>query len=395
METLESLIRLFRFATKIPVHWIYKNKILLAEEPNQHDPLIETHRKIILSFPMKLSEYDKPDHRTTELNEAYFALPANGGLLVFGPMLLHRPTEEKIRLRLKGTNLPYGQLPTLRQYDYELAVTGDVQRYYYGYLAWNIFRKELLSFQTTIETDPIELPKPALADFPANDNVEQYVLEEKMMKAIRHGQPEIVKKALFHYQKPGFDGSHPNMKLLRAEKNRLISTATLAARAAIQGGLSEEQALQLKETYIQQSEKEMSFDPVRMLHLTLVIDFANQVNQKQTGTYSSLILRATHLIEENKTRNYLLSELAQELNLHPSYLSRLLKEETGMSFKRYLTHIRMETAKQMLQNPINSIMEISLYLGYGGQSHFTQVFRTETGLTPLQFRKQLLLHKKK
>ncbi|BES66290.1 hypothetical protein SANA_27290 [Gottschalkiaceae bacterium SANA] len=395
METLESLIRLFRCATRIPVHWIYKNKILLAEEPNQHDPMKEIHRKIILSFPQNSSEYDKPIHRTSELNEAYFSLPANGGLLVFGPMLLHRPTEEKIRLRLKGSNLPYGQLPTLRQYDYELAVTGDMQRYYYGFLAWNIFRKELLSFQTTIETRPQDFPQPVLSEYPASDHVEQYVLEEKLMKAIRHGQPEVVKQALFHYQQPNFDGAHPTMKLLRAEKNRLIATATLAARSAIQGGLTEEKALHLKDVYIQQSEKEQSFDQVRTLHLTLVIDFANQVNQKQTGTYSSLILRATHLIEENKTRNYLLSELASELNLHPSYLSRLLKEETGMSFKRYLTHVRMETAKQMLQNPINSILEISLFLGYGGQSHFTQVFRTETGLTPLQFRKQLLLHRKK
>lgn len=396
METLESMIRLFRSATRIPVSWVYKKKILLSEEPKPRDPLYEAHRRIVLSFPNKLSEYDKPKHLTTELNEAYFALPANQGLLVFGPILLYRPTEENIRYRLKKAMLPYGQLPVLRQYDYELAVTGDVQRYYYGYLAWNMFRKELLSFDSTIDSYQVERPEPAHEQFQSNDESETYELEEKIMKAIRHGQADVIKKALFHYQQIDLNQANPNLEMLRIEKNRLVATATLAAHAAIQGGLGEDKALKLKTSYIRQAERESLFDKVRRLHLSMVLDFAEQVKQEQTGSYSSLITRAIQMIEENKTRNYRLSELAEAMNLHPSYLSRLLKEETGMSFKRYLTHVRMESAKQMLQDPINSILEISLYLGYGGQSHFTQVFRTEVGMTPLQFRKQLILtHKRK
>ncbi len=396
METLEAMIRLFRSATRIPVCWVYKKKILLSEEPKTRDPLNETHRRIILSFPTELSAYDKPKHLTTELNEAYFALPANQGLLVFGPMLLYRPTEEKIRYRLKTAMLPYGQLPVLRQYDYDLAVTGDMQRYYYGYLAWNMFRKELLSFESTIDSYPVDRPEPAHEHFQATNETETYELEEKIMKAIRHGQPEIIKKALFHFQQIDLNQAHPSLELMRTEKNRLVATATLAAHAAIQGGVNEEKTLKLKASYIRQAERETDFDQVRRLHLAMVLDFAEQVKQEQAGSYSTLISRAIQLIEENKTKNYRLSELAQTLNLHPSYLSRLLKEETGMSFKRYLTHVRMDTAKQMLQDPINSILEISLYLGYGGQSHFTQVFRSEVGMTPLQFRKQLILnHKRK
>lgn len=395
METLEAMIRLFRSATRIPVYWIYKNKILLSEVPSPRNPLNEIHRRIILSFPNKLSEYDKPKHLTTELNEAYFALPANQGLLVFGPMLLNRPTEEKIRYRLKKAMLPYGQLPVLRQYDYELAVTGDIQRYHYGFLAWNIFRKELLTFESTFETYPMDRPDPAPESFQTNDEMKSFELEEEIMKAVRHGQPDVIKKALFHYQQIDLNQRHPTIEILRTEKNRLISTATLVARAAVQGGLSEEKALKLKSSYIRQAERENLFDQVRRLHLSMVLDFATQVKEGQSGSYSSLIIRAIELIEENKTRNYQLGELAESLNLHPSYLSRLLKEETGMSFKRYLTHVRMETAKIMLQDPINSILEIALYLGYGGQSHFTQVFRNEVGMTPLQFRKQLILTNRK
>jgi AraC-like DNA-binding protein len=396
METLEAMIKLFRSATRIPVCWIYKKKILLVEDTPQRDPLHEIHKQVALSFPDKLSNYDKPKHLTTGLNEAYFALPANDGLLVFGPMLLHRPTEEELRYRLKKAMLPYGQLPLLRQYDYELAVTGDVQRYYIGYLAWNMFQKQLLTFESTIEAFPADRPEPMPDSMQNSNELKEFELEEKIMKAVRHGQTDMIRKNLHHYQQTDLNHTRSGLEMLRKEKNRLISSATLASRAAIQGGLSEEKAMKLKATYIRQAEKETLFDTVRKLHLTMILDFADHVSREQTGSYSSLVTRAIQLIEDNKTKNYLLSELAETLNLHPSYLSRLLKEETGMSFKRFLTHVRMETAKQMLQDPINSILEIALYLGYGGQSHFTQVFRSEIGMTPLQFRKQLIInHKKK
>lgn len=75
METLEAMIRLFRSATRIPVCWVYKKKILLSEEPKTRDPLNETHRRIVLSFPTELSAYDKPKHLTTQLNEAYLPCP--------------------------------------------------------------------------------------------------------------------------------------------------------------------------------------------------------------------------------------------------------------------------------------------------------------------------------
>jgi YesN/AraC family two-component response regulator len=229
-----------------------------------------------------------------------------------------------------------------------------------------------------------------------SNELKEFELEEKIMKAVRHGQTDMIRKNLHHYQQTDLNHTRSGLEMLRKEKNRLISSATLASRAAIQGGLSEEKAMKLKATYIRQAEKETLFDTVRKLHLTMILDFADHVSREQTGSYSSLVTRAIQLIEDNKTKNYLLSELAETLNLHPSYLSRLLKEETGMSFKRFLTHVRMETAKQMLQDPINSILEIALYLGYGGQSHFTQVFRSEIGMTPLQFRKQLIInHKKK
>lgn len=98
-----------------------------------------------------------------------------------------------------------------------------------------------------------------------------------------------------------------------------------------------------------------------------------------------------HYIEDHYRDNVSLKELAEsKLYLNPSYLSRLFKAGMGISFKSYLTQVRMEQARRMLESRDRSIMSIAEECGYADASQFIQLFRKHFSATPSVFRARLM-----
>lgn len=94
-------------------------------------------------------------------------------------------------------------------------------------------------------------------------------------------------------------------------------------------------------------------------------------------------------IEENYTRYDLsLDSIAQEFHVTAAYLSRLIKQQTGISYKEYLTKLRMEEAKRLLEDPYASIANVCQKIGYSNVSHFIKIFQKQEGITPAKYRDQ-------
>ena len=81
-----------------------------------------------------------------------------------------------------------------------------------------------------------------------------------------------------------------------------------------------------------------------------------------------------------------LSIAARDLNISPSYLSKLLKDDIGMTFVDYLTDIRIKRAKQLLEKPNIRIYEASDLVGYSNQYYFSRAFKKITGISPIEFK---------
>jgi len=81
-----------------------------------------------------------------------------------------------------------------------------------------------------------------------------------------------------------------------------------------------------------------------------------------------------------------LIEVSKELNVSAAYLSRLIKKETGMSFKEYLTKIRISKAIDFMNNPTIKLYEIAENVGYSTQHYFSSAFKKITGVSPTVYR---------
>ena len=84
-----------------------------------------------------------------------------------------------------------------------------------------------------------------------------------------------------------------------------------------------------------------------------------------------------------------LAELAGIACLSPFHFSRCFKRAVGVGPRRYLARRRVERARDMIRRTDEPLASIAQTLGFADQSHFTSVFRRETGETPARFRAAL------
>lgn len=78
--------------------------------------------------------------------------------------------------------------------------------------------------------------------------------------------------------------------------------------------------------------------------------------------------------------------LADKVHLSPSYLSDLLKKETGMNAQDHIHYYIIEEAKNALLNSGHSISEVAYSLGFEYPQYFSKLFKQKTGQTPIEYR---------
>ncbi|WP_240663335.1 helix-turn-helix domain-containing protein [Mucilaginibacter limnophilus] len=82
--------------------------------------------------------------------------------------------------------------------------------------------------------------------------------------------------------------------------------------------------------------------------------------------------------------------LAAQLNLSPRYLSDMLKQETGKTAIELIHIYLINEAKNRLKGEDLNVSEIAYTLGFENLPYFSRLFKKETGVSPVEFRKQLL-----
>ena len=171
-------------------------------------------------------------------------------------------------------------------------------------------------------------------------------------------------------------------------KYLFIASITLACRFCIEGGLPPETAFNLSDLYIRQVDRCRSVEEIFTLHNNMFRDYTLRMQDVlRHNVFSRPVHLAMDYIDQYLQQPMTVQQIAQAINLSPSYLSTLFKKETGQAVSEYIRNKRIDTACMLLQYTDYSCLEIAEYLCFSSDSHFSKVFKEQTGQTPREYRK--------
>ena len=123
-------------------------------------------------------------------------------------------------------------------------------------------------------------------------------------------------------------------------------------------------------------------EEVRRLCFTV----SREVLQKQTNIVNETIAKIKDFLNNNFSQLIGLKEAAEYVKRNPSYISRTIKKQTGKSFVKLLTEIRMEKARLFLEETDMSCQQIAEKVGYPNSKYFERIFKQNVGVSPRDYR---------
>ncbi|EHB63854.1 response regulator [Paenibacillus lactis] len=121
----------------------------------------------------------------------------------------------------------------------------------------------------------------------------------------------------------------------------------------------------------------------------LSICHAYQKEAEEVSPYSHVVRTVLCYISRHCSNADLdIREIADHVHLSAAHLGMLFKQETGTTMKQYLNDYRLELAKRLVAGEHFKMADIARMCGYASPGYFTKVFKTSTGLTPVEYRKK-------
>lgn len=137
-------------------------------------------------------------------------------------------------------------------------------------------------------------------------------------------------------------------------------------------------------------QSEASFLETQGIILQFISRFLNSASYqlKDTSTIPSRVVELISFIQLNLNKDLTVADLAQKVNLHPDYFSRLFMQLTGERPLTYIHGKRIERAQYLITTSGMPLSQIAEETGFTNVPHFTKIFKKITSLTPGQYRQQ-------
>ena len=107
--------------------------------------------------------------------------------------------------------------------------------------------------------------------------------------------------------------------------------------------------------------------------------------QNRNRSKDARLLEITNYIYANY-KTVTLDDLAEKFFLSKPYLSKYIKEKSGMTFGDILKAVRMKKARAMLKSSNATVESIAESVGYQNVEHFNRIFKKMYEMTPVQYR---------
>lgn len=213
-------------------------------------------------------------------------------------------------------------------------------------------------------------------------------VEYSFYNAVRAGDMETVNKnceedSFLHLKGTGILSKNPLTNL----KYHFVVTTAMLTRYCIDGGLEPEQAYCLSDFYILKMDSCTTVRQIADLHHIMARDFTGKmILQKKSSILSRPVMQCVDYIYGHIKERITIQDLSEHTGLSPSYLSRVFKQNLGVSISDYIREKKIEKATHLLRYSDKAVVDIANYLNFSSQSHFIQIFENFTGLTPKKYR---------
>lgn len=168
-------------------------------------------------------------------------------------------------------------------------------------------------------------------------------------------------------------------------KVRLVELAAVLSRAAIDAGADPGEVLWLNNDSIPALQEAGSFEELSRRISALLHRFIQYSFDFSQVKHSDTVYKVMEYIRRNYAGRLTLEEIAGQVHFSKAYLSRIFREETGMSIPGYVNQVRIERSKLLLLEKRLPLVEVAAAVGFEDQSYFTKVFRRAVGVPPKKF----------
>ena len=176
---------------------------------------------------------------------------------------------------------------------------------------------------------------------------------------------------------------------VRNVKYHTVILTAMVSRFCIEAGLEISIAYTLSDIFIGLIDSARTIEEVYAVQDELLRTYCRKMSDlSKNRVVSRHIVVAIDYVRSHVQENLSVESIADSLALNSSYLSKLFKQEMGITLSHYIRDQKVNVACNMLRHLDESSLSIASYLGFSSQSHFIQVFKKTTGMTPEEYRRK-------
>ena len=215
----------------------------------------------------------------------------------------------------------------------------------------------------------------------------EYPVKEKdgFLSAVKLGDGENAEKYIKAFIRKLAIFEENSHSLLKIRVYELIGSIV---DAAIAGGGDVEKLFSLSRKLYEDAEILRTLPQLETWLIKRCDEIVGIVKSNRVSKTNSFVNRAKKFIEENYNRQISVRDVAHNVCISESYLKSVFRKSCGYTYSEYLTKIRIDKARELLNTTEKTVTEIAFDVGYQTPNAFSAIFKKTTNLTPTQYKKR-------
>ena len=161
----------------------------------------------------------------------------------------------------------------------------------------------------------------------------------------------------------------------------------LATRAAIRGGVPPFLCYETSDLLLQKISKCRKLEEVIEIGSQAPLIFSNLVAEHKKKNHAGILVeQCKDYIAKHLYRSFTVEQMAEELNVNRSHMTRKFKAQTGKSVQEYIVEERLRMAANLLKYSNKSVGQVAEYMQFHNYGRFSRYFKEKYGMTPLKYR---------